>query len=94
MVGAMDFAVYGGAFEPRQQPLRYQEIVDAPSGVTLSRLIEIAPPCVSPRGIGMQVTERVDKSGLKKQLKLAALLIGISGRPPVSVRVDQIDVTV
>ncbi len=41
----------------------------------------------------MQVTERVDKSGLKKQLKLAALLIGISGRPPVSVRVDQIDVT-
>ena len=75
MVAALHIHQNLGLFDLWGQPVRYQEIVNAPACVPLSCAEPHAPPAVHAGGIRVQVAEAIGKASGQQLVQLAALLV-------------------
>ena len=91
MVGAGDMRVYIGSAQLRCNPGRYKKIVYTPAHILLAGSASIAPPAISTGCIGMQVPERIDKSGVEQLGETSPFLVGKSRILAVALRIGEID---
>ena len=71
-------------------PVRYQEVVDAPACILLPGFEHIAPPGVSAGGFGVQITEGVGKACVKKLGELSSFLVREAWIAVICFRVFQV----
>ena len=83
--------VYIGSAQLRCNPGRYKKIVYTPAHILLAGSASIAPPAISTGCIGMQVPERIDKSGVEQLGETSPFLVGKSRILAVALRIGEID---
>ena len=90
MVAALDIGVYLGAHHPMSYALAHKKIIDTPPHIALAGPHAVAPPRVGPAVVGMQQTERIDKSAVEKAAEGVAFLVGKAGVVVVGGRIGEI----
>ena len=66
MVGTHDLGEYECLFDFVCRSVGAEEVVNAPTHITLSCGGAVAPPCVGVTGVGVEVTEGVGEAGGEK----------------------------
>ena len=94
MIGAKDLAVDGGGGDFIRNPVGYDKVVDAPSGVVLPGVEAVAPPTVDTGGIRVEVSEGIRKACIQKLCEAVPLFIGETGVSTIGGGILQIDLLV
>ena len=91
VVAAVDLGVDLGVNQLLLQTVAYQEVVDAPPGVLLTRLEAVAPPGIDIGDLGIEETPCVSETGTEQDGHLLALLVGETCVLAVSLWIFQVD---
>src|SRR5690606_15529802 len=75
MVAAKDVGVDPRIDKARSEPLRREEVVDAPADVALPHLGHVRPPRIGVRAVRIQVAERVEEACAEQARHLLAFLV-------------------
>ena len=75
MVGTQHFGINGSFGDPVSQTIRYDEIVDPPSGIIFPGIEPITPPAIGSGHIRVQLSEGIRKAPAEKISKGLPLLV-------------------